>query len=347
MKRKIVILCSLLLTFTACVNEVETESSTDFTRSTYQQVILPIHATFNQKLNKLKSVVSIFANDLTIDNLNKVKTEWEVSYLSYTPTKVFNIDNIKDNYAHLYFQNFPVDTLKVIKLVNTNPNNAIVSSNAKGLAAIEYLIYRNAALDSFQNNANNTLYLQALSNDLVVKGEELNSMWKNNETKYFNNEESSAKNAFKQLVNGIIQFIENLKMVKVGEPLGKQALDHPNPYLSQAPFSNNSAAGIKADYEILYKLWTGNKSSNLKSSIGLGDLVKTKNTELYNQINVAFEQLKKDINALPMDLNTAFKIMDQSLNVVYTDLNNLYTLFKVDLSAQLDVTVFISDLDGD
>ncbi|MDX1446977.1 imelysin family protein [Lishizhenia sp.] len=347
MKKQILILSCILMAFTACQKEETAINSTDFTQSTYQSVILPLHKTFIQKLKNLQSAVNAFSTDLSMEKLNNVKTEWEGSYLSYTPTKAFNIDNIKDNYSHLYFQKFPVDTQKVNMLVNTDPNNAIVSSNAKGLAAIEYLLYRNAALDSFQNNANTLLYLQALTNDLAIKANELNVMWEDNDSKYIQNKEISSDNAFNQLVNGIIQFTENLKMLKVGNPLGKQSLDNPNHLLSQAPYSNTSKKGIQTDFQLLYKLWSGGKFLKLEESVGLRELLQNKNKELCNNIDEAFNQLEKDIQALPTDLNTAFENMDERVNKLYTDLNNLYILLKVDLSAQLDVTVFISDLDGD
>ncbi|SFT47091.1 Predicted lipoprotein [Lishizhenia tianjinensis] len=347
MKIKLIFVTSILLVFTACKKEEETTDAKDFTKSTFQKVILPLHSTFSNKALALQSSVLKFETAPTAENLNSLKQNWQAAYSSYSPTEVFNIDNIKDNYAHLYFQKFPIDTLKVISNVHTNPSNAIVSSNAKGLGAIEYLLFRSAALDSFQNEANNIVYLKAMTNDIVDKGNELLSMWKENQNKYVNNQESDASNAFNQLVNGMIQFTENLKMLKVGNPLGKQSLDHPDHYLAQAPFSNTSETGLNEDFEILVKLWNGNKTTVLDTSVGLGEIVKAKNAEVYQEVNTILEKIGKDLSLLPDDLNTAFENMDEALNTLYEDLNVLYTLLKVDVSAQLDVTVFISDLDGD
>lgn len=300
MKKTLLILGSALLVFTSCKKEEEQLDATDFTKSSYQKVLLPLHTSFLQEAEALKTELGMFTNNVSTAQLDALRTAWNAAYVAYSPTKVFNIDNIKDNYSHLYFYKFPVDTTKIIANVNTDPTNAIVASNAKGLGAIEYLLYRNGALDSLQSNNKNLIYLTALITDVADKANDLKSMWMENESKYINNEGSNSTNAFNQLVNGMIQFTENLKMLKVGNPLGKQAFDHPAYLLAQAPFSNASFTGIQADYQVLYQLWSGKKTVVKDTNVGLGEIVALKNKDVYEQVNTIFVKLEQDLENLPI-----------------------------------------------
>lgn len=346
MTRRIILILTTLL-FVSCNPKDEKYTLKDFTQNCYEDVILPMHKKLSKESVEFTSKIKSLSIESSEKELIHIRKLWKNLHKNYTGSVIFNIDNIKDNYAHLYLQQFPCDTQKVVKNINSDPSNTIVSSNAQGLSTFEYLLFRKGALDSIQKNQKNIIFIHALAKSFNTKVIELEELWKSNAVKYKNNSGKASKNAFNQLVNGIIQFSENLKMLKLGIPIGKQSFSRHNIHLSQAPFSNASLSGLEKDIETLQLLWSGNSTPSYSLKNGLSELIKDKNPKLCKRIDSSFKNIRSSLANTPRDFNTAIEDKHPQLENLHTHLNDLYTLLKVDLSAQLDVQVFISDLDGD
>lgn len=344
---KTYLLILIALIFTACNSTNDKSTPAEFSRSCYNEIIVPLHHNLSIESEKFNQQISILSNTPSKKQLKKTRESWIELYKKYSASVVFNIDNVKDNYAHLYLQQFPCDTIKLVQNINSDPSNVIVSSNTQGLSAFEYLLFRQGAIDSLQNNAKNLIFLHALANSFNAKTIELEELWLNNKEKYQNNSGSTSKEAFNLLVNGIIQFTENLKMLKIGNPIGKQSFDKQNIYLSQAPYSNSAFIGIQQDINMLKLLWSGESKKHYKPSTSLSKLIEDKNSELCKNLNKCFSNLDQVLNEVPKNFNKAISTKNHELEKLHIHLSELYTLLKVDVSAQLDVQVFISDLDGD
>ncbi|HET6584229.1 MAG TPA: imelysin family protein, partial [Nannocystaceae bacterium] len=152
---------------------------------------------------------------------------------------------------------------------------------------------------------------------------------------------SSVKAALDEIVNGIIALLQLVDDTKLARPLGSKTGGTPQPELVPSPYADDSVAMIRANLESTTALWRG------EGGLGLRDLVVLRSRELADAVDAAFAAADEALQAIDIPLRDAVVSKPEDVQRAIDRVKDLRRLFTVDIAQQLDVTVTLSDNDGD
>lgn len=323
-------------------------------------LIIPSYQQFSESSQELLQATNNFTQTPNEENLLILQTAWKQASEDWNKCETYNyFGPVVDSSFVTRLNNFPTDPSSIeSKISSTDDLSSSYlesqSSKVKGLPAIEYLIFSpdgNAAVVSSFQSERRTAYLTALSENLNEKATSLNSSWAAYESKFLSSTGSDAGGSTNLLVNSMIQAVEQIKNIKIGEPFGKKSTGGIKPDKVEALYSSHSLALIKADLTAIEKTFLGKKDTT--DGIGFDDYLDHVNAKwqdnqlLSERIKQQFANINTAIDEITVPLDQAVSTQPDQVEKVYNALTSLISLLKGEMVSKLGLSVTYSDNDGD
>lgn len=345
----IVSLMAVLALGTAVSCKEDPTPTVDFDKATLltnlaDNQILPGLNDFDSKIATLKADFLAFQQDRSAQNLETVRNSWKMAYLSWQTVKIFDFGPIRDFALKGATGTFPTDTSKIVANIAAGSYNLGTAANtdAIGLPSLDFLLYRNDALNYFIGNDPYTQYgldvIQKMKSEIGA----VRSQWTNFRSTFVASTGTETTSSFSQLVNEFNRDYELAKNAKVGIPIGKQSLDIAMPEYIEARYSGISLDLLHESVAALRDVYTGG------TSIGFDDYLEhLERGPLNNTIKTNFDGILSKINTFQGTL-------EQELQTNFSELDDLYTLLqgqvvylKTDMTSAFGVLITYQDNDGD
>lgn len=342
------------------------EGSTEFTRKAMldnlvNDIVLPLNAEFVVQTAVLETAANTFSDDPTPANQQTMQDEWRTTANLWQEAKLYEFDRMM--VLHNQIAKTPTDAEFIDDIITrglTGLDNDFIESigsPAKGLPAIEYLIFaedgrNDTALARLTSNPTQMEYLLAATQNLHNKAQEVQAYWLtdgNNYANTFINADGGGEtfnSSLSMLNNQMVAILESSIREKLGRPLGVAAGNGTHPEAVEAALSGNSLAQIQHNLTAVHIAFTGGAGLGLDDYLDyLG--VESEGTPLSQKINDQFATTQAALNAIQPPLKTAVSQDPATVQTAYDELNKLLILIKVDMANQLGVTITFNDSDGD
>ncbi|WP_299122878.1 imelysin family protein [uncultured Tenacibaculum sp.] len=310
----------------------------------------PTTDNFVKSIDDLNMAINNFMSTTNEANLESVKKAWKLAAQNYSLIQVLNIGDIKTSYIQTSFfswvanENAIEDYISSTKEISEQAINSI-STNSRGLSAIELLIFKNTNTETLQSfsNTRRKNYLKVLGLNLVSKATIYNTKWASFRTKFIENQTTGISGGINQVVNQMYALLEDVKSYKIGQPAGIEKTVSPDASILQATKSSYSLELIKKNIENVKNIYFGKDN-------GIDDYVSfiAKNEELNNKIKNQIQTLELSISSLNTTyLKDAIFNKKPEVKKLYDEVRNLLILIKTDVASTLSVTITFTDNDGD
>jgi predicted lipoprotein len=326
-------------------------------------LVVPAYEDALAALTTLKSAVSDFSTDQSVENLEKIQSNWLVSFEEWQYASLYNFGPAAEQglskSLNEEIATFPVATDKI---------NAITSSgqydlqdfnrDARGFLAIEYLIFgglsidNNGVLSLFENEAYRLEYLSVLTDHVMNKVESVLTTWRNGYSNEFKqNDGTDAGSSTSQLYNEFVKSFETIKNFKVELPLGlRPGQTQVEPQLVQAYYSGHSLDLLKKHVQAIEQTYFG-KSKSGSAGIGFKDYLENVvgGVQLVEETVAQWNSVISALNTVPEEMPISEQVVNNPQP--YTDfgveLQKHTRFFKSDMSSRLGIAITYSSGDGD
>lgn len=344
-----------ILSVSSCKKDKEDENATTFQKSDLltnigTNLVVPEYQVLVSNLNDLEAKYITFSGSKTIQTLEDVKTAWKVAYKKWYAVNVYEFGPAMDIGLRSALGTFPTDSNKVISNINTGGYNLSTLSNidAIGFSSLDFLLYRNDALNFFVSSDDYTAYGLAVISKMKAEVQTVLNNWNSTYLATFKNSTGTeSTSSFSLFVNEFNKTYELAKVAKVGIPIGKQSLGIQRPEYIEARMSAISLELLYENVKALQRIYNGNTVSGT-TGIGFDNyLVALEKTSLANSINAQFTAILSDINLLTSTFEEEMNTNPQALDALYAKLQNMVVSIKTDMSSAFGVLITYQDNDGD
>lgn len=326
--------------------------------------IVPAYLNYKNETSTLNTLLNDFVTTPNTTNLVNCRDQWNETILAWQDVAMLEFGPAESISLRAQTNIYPTDTTLINSNIISNSYDLQQPSNfdAKGLQALDYLLYKPSMTDAelvnyFNNSANAKTYLTTVSNELKTNAADVYTDWQSSYSSTFinNNETTSQGSSVSNLVNAIsLHFETYVRKGKIGIPSGvfngvsQQVL----PGHVEGFYSSLSTSFAIREMEALSKLIKGINYTSGENGNGLDDyldFVEAKNGEqdlslvIENQITTIISNL----NALNGSLSNEVTSNGAGLNTIYQSMQQLVPLIKVELTSNLGVLVSYQDNDGD
>lgn len=328
-------------------------------KNIYNNGIVTLTDTFGQEVIQLKESINNLKQTTTLNNLVSAQNNWKDVMKTWKQLELYNLGAIQNSFIHFEINRWETNTSLINDYINGSDaiNETYVESkgsSAKGLSAIEFLLFSSEDNQTVLNTLTTALnsqrrldYLLALSENLEKKETKLKTLWTNSEGTFLNSLQNGISGSQNQLTNAMVSLIEEIVISKLGKPLGEKTGGTISINSLEAYRSGFSLEIINQHLIALEKCYSGNFKQN---SIKWGydnylDLIGS--ITLNEKINTAFANCKLKIEAIKNPLREELINNKQNVAELRSSFTNLLVLIKVDLANAIGSTITISDNDGD
>ncbi len=348
-----------LLAITACKNDDTNSSTNNFdTQAMIQDitedVMLPAIIDFKNTTTILESDITTFINDPTEATLSTAQNSWKISAEKYGFIYSFNIGRPKELFMHQFIFNWPAFTIAIDNILSTTDPIEIIniSSKAKGLTGIEYLLFAtpnstNADIVTSFSSARKREYLSIITTDLKDQAFKLENIWSTTGENYANtfitNNGTGLDSSLNMLFNGIYNVAETIKKAKLGKPAGLENTSATNPESLQAFRSKISLKLIENNIKSIENVYF-----NI-TGLGLDEQIKsiTKSDDINTRVQIQFDKIYTALNAIQLPLYLAIDQEKPAIATLYNEIRGLVLLLNNEVSSTLSIILTPTDNDGD
>ncbi|MBC7488114.1 MAG: imelysin family protein [Cytophagaceae bacterium] len=330
-------------------------------------LIVPAYKEFTVDSDSLRSKCLAFCTTPNLTTLATAQDAWKKAKLSWKGCEVFN--NFGPGETLFIYTVIDYPTISIAKIEsNISTPTAIAqidsayvetrSSTAKGLTAIEYLLFdrtdNNSIITNYtsaSNFANRKEYLIQLSKNLRYKSLLIYKSWAPENDNYVTEFKTNPKNdiygSLSLLINSLVHQVDVVKTVRIGNPVGKTT-GTAAPASVEAYYSRYSFECLKANYLSVQYLMTGTGYGSMNGS-GI-NLLMNNSTQKQTTYNAILANLAANINYtvnIPVSLEQAAQDNTADVNALYDSAKLLVKLLKSDMRSELNIAITFSDSDGD
>lgn len=315
-------------------------------------VILPAHQHFLDEASELEVAALVFEADPTQDNLFAWQQAWRDTSYAWEGVEVFEFRSTLLTHTAIERQPISIERIERYIVEEENIDAATINglgTNVKGLATLEYLIF--ADLETV-SQPQRLRYAVAVSSDIQNNAQILLDTWLPegfNFAETFTNldgDGSSLRESLSMLINQMSSQLDSILQMKLGGPLGTRSGGEPAPNESEAPYSDYGIPQIISNIETLQLLFTGGEGLGLDDYLNYLD-AQYDGRPLSLVIIEQFDTTLAALNAIDQPLGMAVIENPDAVQLAYDEVQTLMVLIRVDMAAQLGVTITFSDNDGD
>ncbi len=235
-----------------------------------------------------------------------------------------------------------------------------VINGAKGLPAVQWLLWERGedSLEAFTGSAagqRRCALLTGLSAEAASRAATMVQAWSSEGDDWqleFANPPGplgrflTSQDAVSELVNRMIFTVENIRLLKLGKPIGFEAQGQIQPDRLEAPYSGNSLAACRANLAGLVEVFHGSYGNS--SGKGLADLLpEARRAELVTSFDLAMSDSEQSLASITEPLSATIFAAPDEVEATIEILRQLQVVLQVDIAQALAVTVRFNDTDGD
>jgi len=325
-------------------------------------IIVPGYQIYQQEVASLETAVSAFSATPDVANLTAVREAFQDAYLSWQRISFYEFGPAMDQLLRTSTNSFPADFITINNNIASADYNlkALSNNDAKGLPAIDYLLYgiaegETAILDEFVNNESTGQYLADVVADMKIRIDAVVAEWTSGgySEDFINRDGTDVGSGLSMLINTYNQHFERFtRDAKVGIPLGIRSSGIPIPNNVEALYSGISLQLALANVRAIYQMYKGQSSTVSQDGIGIHDYleeldVQFNGSTLSKEIDQRFSTAIELIEKIPAPLQTAVIASKTEVEAAYNVLQVLVVLNKVDAASAMGVTINYADNDGD
>lgn len=315
-----------------------------------ENLILPSISNLVTNTTKLNEAINNFTITTNETNLSSLRDAWKEVAISFSKTQIGNLGDIQMSAVYLSIYSWDANEIKIEEFIASSTpisESEIITlpAKARGLSAIEYLIFENdiaSTINSFSNQRRKD-FLLSLGENVVSKINSLDNQWKSYSNSFINNTSTGINGSINFIVNQMNFVLENVRRFKVGEPAGIENSSIVDVTLLQADKSEISLEMIKENIASIKTAYYGNAE-------GLDDYVSSiaKNEDVNEAIANTFSAIENNIASLSnSSLKNAITTNNSQVTALHKNIKDLIILIKVDVASILSITVTFTDNDGD
>jgi len=324
----------------------------------FDHAVLPAYEMFEQEAEVLSNLAATFSQTPNRENLLAVQNQWKTSKLAWEQTEVFDLGEIGDLFLHNKVDKFPqnLDFLEENLDSENELNQAFVAnsgSTAKGLVAIEYLLFRSEAgediLVQFTTGSRQLQYrsyLAGLTADVLVQAQALLQQIKSEREAWITNAGDGISASINELANAQVAILEEVISNKLSKPLGYDNTGVAEPDKVETPYANIDFEVIRANLTGIHQSFQADTSfANLYDLL---DHVQPKDAEkLSATIEAAFQASFQSLATFDTTLAVSVIENKTAVEALSAEIRKILVGIKVDMENILGLTIVFNDTDGD
>lgn len=306
--------------------------------------IIPALDDFDGKIGTLETEYLAFQANPNSTTFETVRNSWKDAYISWQTIKIYDFGPVRDYALKGAIGTFPTDTAKINNNIAAGSYNLGTAGNvdAIGLPSLDYLMYRNDALNTLTNDANAMQYGLDVIQKMKTEAAAVKSQWSSFRATFITSTGTETTSSFSEFVNEFNRDYELAKNAKVGIPIGKQSLDIALPEYIEARYSGISFDLLEASITALKNAYTGG------TGVGFDDyLLHLDRSELNNTINANFDGVLAKIDTFNGTLEEETTNNWSEMDDLYTLLQGQVVYLKTDMTSAFGVLITYQDNDGD
>jgi predicted lipoprotein len=303
-----------------------------------------------------QTAVNAFTANPSGSTLTGAQTAWAALSQNWAAVAPLDFGPIQDNPIEANVETWPVSSSKIEAAITAGSSAATVGADSKGLKGLEYLLFdangNAAVLAKYAGGtaAAREAFLNSVAQDLSNQAGILQNDWKNSYLSTFESAQGNdVSSSVSQLVNTISLYLDQVKNMKIGNPIGmgvKVNDNKPHPDMIEYTIAEESLPVMTANLRAMKAAFDGG------SGQGLDDLLNYVKAQKNGQnlsavVDGQFDDAINKINAINPPYATAVGSQTQQVQAVFASLKTLIAYFKVDVANNLGVTITFTDTDGD
>lgn len=333
-----------------------------------RRTLLPLQEQFLTAAADLKAAAYALRETPSLTTLEALQATWRTTATAWVRADLIGLDQ------SAAFRNQILKTPANIKFIEGFIAKeeridaafiASIGSTAKGLFALEYLLFDTesdnaailAALTTGERAAQRMQYVVACAEALYSVGEDYTAQWRAEATRYAGVADNPTQLKhitimyMRMTTNKFIDALQSVLADNLGQPLGRTTGGTPRPDLVESRRAHFSTQLIIARLEGLHMIFGGlavDKTS-FTSYADLLDEVKAtyEDSNLSTLINAHLEGSLAALRALDKPLEVAVVEQTEQVGVIYESVRTAARLIKADMTSKLGVSLTFSDNDGD
>jgi predicted lipoprotein len=348
-------ICVSGLGWFACGPEPVPDRRRELLRSWTSDFLLARYAEFERKLEALALVSSGLEGSPGDDDLSQVQAAWGDARKPWKETEVFKFGPVADEPlrygAKIDFWPARPDAVDAVLAETGAIDPDDLGAAAKGLPAVEYLLFGAGALDGFRENTRRYEYLRVLIDDLILQTQRLAEAWDPKGGDFQSELVDAGRGsamydtlsmALSEVVNRMGFTIENIRADKLGAGIAPDGT--PQPDRIESLFSGRSIEDIGDNLRGIERLYFGDPKLGL---LGLDDYLEHRGFHLGGQMKSELEQSRAALERIDLPLSVAIDSEQALVHDAIERLELLQRLIQVDVIGALSLNVRFNDNDGD
>ncbi len=350
-----------LLALSACLNSVsENNLPQEILSSLSLEVIIPRFERFTQTSEVLAQSANALCqnpSDVALDNTHAAwrdtRTSWRaLEPFYFGPHKAFP-DRIGKVIDFWPVREGSIDDLLTSDDAVTPQAYRLKGALVRGVAAVEYLLYGPPAEQLPTANASDRLcaVLVAMTLDLNELANGLNALWIGGEAPYIETftqpqagEFMNERGALSELVNRMGFTLENMRVDRLGTPLGDKVGGQLQPQVVESRYSGHSLNDLKAPLETIEHLFFGSGTEDSLALVHQPRLAQR--TDIIETFRTRLAAARQAINEIEEPLADNLEQRAPVRNA-FERLKDLQTLIQGDIINVLGLSLAFNDTDGD
>lgn len=364
MNRKLLLLLTIVL-LTACS---AFPGGSRFDRGAMMQnlstnIALPMINDFAAQSEALVQTAHAFRNNPSDATLTAMRDQWKVTALAWERAEVLKLDADMTLISQIdkwpSNQQFIEDFIAGDQPINVSFVSG-VGSTAKGLPAVEYLLFvpdtDDATVIEQLSAPARTEYLVATAENLRDNAVALQKFWAADGDDYVGKfasaelDDGDLQSSVSMAVNEMVVVLEWLQTKELAVPLGSKSYGEPFPEAAESWRSATSNENMLANLESIKLMFTGDTAAG--EGIGFEEYLdavdaKYEDIPLSQAINNQIDEAIAAVTKINRPIFTAVTEDKANVEAAREAVHKLVVLIKNDMASQLGITITFNDSDGD
>lgn len=340
----------------ACGPEPVPDRRRELLRSWSTDFLLAHYAEFAEKLEELRDASRALEDSPDDEDLAGVQAAWRAARRPWKETEVFKFGPVVDEPLRygpkIDFWPARPDAVENVLADTGAVDPEALGAAAKGLPAVEYLLFGDGALEAFREGGPRRYeYLRVLIEDLIAQTQALAAAWQPSGGNYQRElvdagRESSTYDtlsmALSEVVNRMGFTLENIRADKIGAGIGPDGT--PQPERLESRFSGRSIADIRDNLRGIEVLFFGDPDAGV---LALDRYLVHRGFHLAGRVRSELGSSRTALDRIDLPLSLAIENEQELVHAAVDRLAGLQRLIQVDVIGALSLNVRFNDNDGD
>lgn len=362
-----VVFLALMLFLSCDANEPEADERTPVLESLASGVIVPRYVDFQLSMEAASQAISTFCKAPTEAGLTESRQLLSAAYIQWKRSEVIAFGPHHDQPWAIAgrIDLWPARPDNIQELLDgSEPIDAdfmpTTMNGAKGLPAIQWLLWAESddtllAFSQAPHGERRCQILEAMAVDVTIGSQEMVQAWQPDGENWIAeliappgplNRFAGSEDGVSELVNRMIFTVENIRLLKLGKPLGLDSGGTPQPNRLESAHSGDSLQACLANLQGVNDLFLGNYEEY--DGLGLVDLLpESRQEELIQAFDSTYTQSLSALSDITEPLAHSIENNPESVQAAIDQLLSLQYTLQVEIAAALAVTVRFNDTDGD